>query len=107
MSMKVSNLILPPKAEDLQAQANRCKEALLGLQPKVQHQKNQLFTMLYPVIVDLLEKHVSQKDILAVLQAQGLKLHPSRFKALMTAHAARIDHSLEPIAGMDTREVQA
>ena len=105
--MKVDNIFLPPKAEDLQAQAIRCKEALLGLQPKIQHQKNQLFTMLYPVIVDLLEKRVSQKDILAVLQAQGLKLHPSRFKALMTAHAARTDHALAPTAGMDTDEVQA
>lgn len=105
--MKVDNILLPPKAEDLQAQANRCREALLGLQPKIQHQKNQLFTMLYPVIVELLEKRVSQKDILAALQAQGLKLHPSRFKALMTAQAARTDHSLAPTAGMDTDEVQA
>lgn len=105
--MKVDNILLPPKAEDLQAQASRCKQALLGLQPKIQHQKNQLFTMLYPVIVELLEKRVSQKDILAVLQAQGLKLHPSRFKALMTAHAARTDHSLAPTAGMDAGEVRA
>jgi len=105
--MKVDNILLPPKAEDLQAQANRYKEALLGLQPKIQHQKNQLFTMLYPVIVELLEKRVSQKDILAVLQAQGLKLHPSRFKALMTAHAARTDHALVLTAGMDADEVQA
>lgn len=105
--MKVNNLALPPKAEDLQAQANRCKEALLGLQPKIQHQKNQLFTMLYPVIVELLEKRVSQKDILAVLQAQGLKLHASRFKALMTTHAARADHSLATVAGMDADEVHA
>lgn len=105
--MKIDNTLLPPKAEDLHSQANRCKEALLGLQPKLQHQKNQLFTMLYPVIVELLEKRVSQKDILAVLQAQGLKLHPSRFKALMTAHAARTDNALAPTAGMDADEVQA
>ena len=103
--MKVDNLLLPPKAEDLQTQANRCKEALLGLQPKIQHQKNQLFTMLYPVIVELLEKRVNQKDILAVLQTHGLKLHPSRFRALMTAHAARTDHPLVPTAGMDADEV--
>lgn len=105
--MKVDNLLLPPRAEDLQAQASRCKEALLGLQPKIQHQKNQLFTLLYPVIVELLEKRVSQKDILAVLQDQGLKLHPSRFKTLMTAHAARTDHSLAPTAAMDAGEVEA
>lgn len=105
--MKLENVLLPAKAEDLQTQANRCKEALLGLQPKRQHQKNQLFTMLYPVIVELLEKRVSQKDILAVLQAQGLKLHPSRFKALMTAHAARAGHSLAATAGMEADEVEA
>ncbi|EIM03325.1 hypothetical protein [Rhodanobacter thiooxydans] len=105
--MKVDNLLPPPKAENLQTQAQRCKDALLGLQPKIQHQKNQLFTMLYPVIVELLEKRVSQKDILAVLQAQGLKLHPSRFKALMTAHAACADHSLTSATGTDTDEVQA
>lgn len=104
--MNVDNPLLHPKTENLQAQAGRCKEALLGLQPKIQHQKNQLFTMLYPVIVELLAKRVSQKDILAVLQAQGLKLHPSRFKALMTAHATHIDHSLTPSVGMDA-EVQA
>ncbi|MBZ3929094.1 hypothetical protein [Xanthomonas citri] len=104
--MKVDNLFLPPKAADLEAQANRCKEALLNLQPKVQHQKNQLFTMLYPVIVELLEKRVSQKDILAALQAQGLKLHPSRFKTLMTAHAARNGHSFAPNTDMDTHEAQ-
>lgn len=105
--MNIDNLLLPPKAEDLQAQANRCKEALLGLKPKIQHRKNQLFTMLYPVIVELLEKRVSQKDILAVLQAQGLKLHPSRFKALMTAHAAPTNHSFTPATGVDSDEVQA
>lgn len=105
--MKVDSILLPPKPDDMQAQAERCKKALLSLQPKIQHQKNQLFTILYPVIVELLEKRVNQKDILAVLQAHGLKLHPSRFKALMTAHAARTDHALAPTTGRDADEVQA
>ena len=72
---------------DLAAKALQAKEALLTLQPKVQHQKTELFTLLYPTIVELLNKHVSQKAILGMLQTQGLKLHPSRFKALMAAHA--------------------
>lgn len=105
--MNIENILLPPKTESLQAQANRCKEALLGLQPKLQHRKYQLFTMLYPVIVELMEKRVSQKDILAVLQAHGLKLHPSRFKVLMTEHAAHADDSLAQIPCADADEVQA
>jgi hypothetical protein len=72
---------------DLNAKAALAKEALLSLQPNFRHQKTELFTLLYPTIVELLNKHVSQKAILEVLQTQGLKLHPSRFKALMAAHA--------------------
>lgn len=72
---------------DLAAKALQAKQALLTLQPKAQHQKSELFTLLYPTIVELLKSHVSQKAILDMLQTQGLKLHPSRFKALMAAHA--------------------
>lgn len=80
---------------DLAAKALQAKEALLKLQPKAQHQKAELFTLLYPTIVELLNRHVSHKAILEVLQAQGLKLHPSRFKALMVAHANGA-HTLPP-----------
>lgn len=78
---------------DLAAKALQAKEALLTLQPKVQHQKTELFTLLYPTIVELLNKHVSQKAILDMLQTQGLKLHPSRFKALMADHAKAAESS--------------
>lgn len=74
-------------ASDIVAKALLAKDALLTLQPKAQHQKTELFTLLYPTIVELLDKHVSRKAILDMLQTQGLKLHPSRFKALMSAHA--------------------
>lgn len=74
-------------AENVEAEARRFKEALLTLQPTARHQKTELFTLLYPTIVELLNRHVSQKAILGMLQTQGLKLHPSRFKALMAAHA--------------------
>lgn len=68
-------------------QAGRCTDALKALQPKQQHQKAQLFALLYPTIVELLNKQVSQKAILEVLETQGLKLHPARFKELMAAQA--------------------
>lgn len=73
--------------DSLQDQANRCADALKALQPKQQHRNTQLFAMLYPTILQLLDRQVTQKAILEVLQAQGLKLHPARFKELMTAQA--------------------
>ena len=89
--MKNNDTVTREANEDIEAQARRCTDALLTLQPKAQHQKTQLFTLLYPTIVELLSKHVSQKAILDMLQTQGLKLHPSRFKALMAAHATGTD----------------
>ena len=85
--MKTNDTIHPTTGETLETQVDRYTEALLTLQPQAKHQKNELFTRLYPTIVALLSKHVSQKAILDMLQTQGLKLHPSRFKALMAAHA--------------------
>ncbi|MEL1263063.1 hypothetical protein [Pseudoxanthomonas putridarboris] len=85
--MKTHDNVLHKAIENVEDQARRFKEALLTLQPKAQHQKTELFTLLHPTIVELLNRHVSQKAILDMLQAQGLKLHPSRFKALMAAHA--------------------
>ncbi|MBD9470374.1 hypothetical protein [Pseudoxanthomonas sp. PXM01] len=86
--MKNNDTVTREANEDIEARARRYTDALLTLKPKAQHQKTQLFTLLYPTIVELLSKHVSQKAILDMLQTQGLKLHPSRFKALMAAHAA-------------------
>ncbi len=71
----------------LQEQASRCTDALKALQPKQQHRNTQLFAMLYPTILELLDRQVTQKAILEVLQAQGLKLHPARFKELMDIQA--------------------
>ncbi|KRA46473.1 hypothetical protein [Pseudoxanthomonas sp. Root630] len=90
--MKNNDTVTREANEDIEARARRYTDALLTLQPKAQHQKTQLFTLLYPTIVELLSKHVSQKAILDMLQAQGLKLHPSRFKALMAAHATGADN---------------
>lgn len=61
--------------------------ALRSLKPNEQHRKNQLFSLLYPVIVEMLEQNVTQKSILKKLEEMGLKLHPSRFKELMAAEA--------------------
>ena len=82
---------------DIMSKALQAKEALLTLQPKVQHQKTELFTLLYPTIVELLDKHVSRKAILEMLQKHGLKLHPSRFKTLMAAQAEAVAQSSGPI----------
>lgn len=85
----MNNSTSPTKGPDnsLQDQANRCADALKALQPKQQHRNAQLFAMLYPTILDLLDRQVTQKAILEVLQEQGLKLHPARFKELMAAQA--------------------
>jgi hypothetical protein len=72
-------------SDDVAMQAADMEVALRGLKPKLQHRKNQLFSLLYPVIVELLAKNVTQKSILEALQAKGLKLHPARFKELMAA----------------------
>ncbi len=61
--------------------------ALRNLKPNEQHRKNQLFSLLYPVIVEMLEQNVTQKAILKKLEEMDLKLHPSRFKELMASEA--------------------
>ena len=73
--------------EDVQMRADDIAAALRSLKPNEQHRKNQLFSLLYPVIVEMLEQCVTQKSILKKLDEMGLKLHPSRFKELMAAEA--------------------
>lgn len=72
--------------EDIQAQAVDIATALRSLKPSPQQRKNQLFCLLYPVILEMLDQNVTQKAILEKLEEMGLKLHPSRFKEWMTAH---------------------
>ncbi|MBS7459044.1 hypothetical protein [Coralloluteibacterium stylophorae] len=74
---------------DISAQADEMASALRTLKPKVQHRRTQLFSLLYPVIVELLENSITQKSILEMLEEKGLKLHPSRFKELMAAEAEK------------------
>lgn len=74
---------------DINAQADDMASALRTLKPKVQHRRTQLFSLLYPVIVELLENSITQKSILEMLEEKGLKLHPSRFKELMVAEAEK------------------
>jgi hypothetical protein len=71
--------------EDVQAEAADIAAALRNLKPNQQHRKNKLFALLYPTICEMLEQNVTQKAILEMLEAKGLKLHPSRFKQLMAA----------------------
>jgi hypothetical protein len=72
---------------DIDLQAADMASALRSLKPNAQRRKNQLFSLLYPVIVEMLVKNVTQKSILEKLDEMGLKLHPSRFKELMAAEA--------------------
>lgn len=74
---------------DINAQADDMASALRTLKPNVQHRRTQLFSLLYPVIVELLENSITQKSILEMLEEKGLKLHPSRFKELMAAEAEK------------------
>lgn len=73
---------------DVQADAADIAAALRSLKPNAQHRKSQIFSLLYPVIVEMLAKNVTQKSILKKLEEMGLKLHPSRFKELMAVEAS-------------------
>ena len=73
--------------DEMQVQAADIAAALRSLKPNPQRRKNQLFALLYPVILEMLAQNVTQKAILEKLEEMGLKLHPSRFKELMTAAA--------------------
>ncbi len=75
---------------DLQSEADDIMGALRELQSNPQHRKGQLFSLLYPAIVEMLEKNVTQKAILATLAQRWLKLHPARFKEMMAKEAQKI-----------------
>lgn len=60
---------------------------LRSLKPNRLHLKRQKFKQLYPIIVEMLEKHITQKSILAILAKRDLKLHPAVFKEWMAAEA--------------------
>ncbi len=68
---------------DGRSEAADIAAALRSLKPNRQHHDSQLFAILYPVIVEMLDQGVAQKAILKTLREHGLKLHPARFKALM------------------------
>lgn len=75
---------------NLDEQLETIIHALRSLKPSPKHQKHILFSKLYPVVVDLIKANVTQKAILEVLEQNGLKLHPSRFKELMEAEAKAV-----------------
>ena len=72
---------------DVEIEASDIASALRSLKPHAQHRKSQLFSLLYPVILEMLAQNVTQKAILELLKTKGLKLHPSRFKELLEAEA--------------------
>lgn len=73
--------------DDIRTQAADIAAAIRNLKPNQKHRKNQMFSLLYPAILEMMGKSVTQKSILQLLEAKGLKLHPSRFKELMAAQA--------------------
>ena len=81
---------------NVQAEADDLVSALRTLKPNAQHRKHLLFSLLYPVIVELLDNKVTQKSILEVLETKGLKLHPARFKELMAAEAKSLPAGKTP-----------
>lgn len=84
-----ASLSAPPE-NDLMEQINRCAAALDALQASPRHQVADKFALLYPKILELRGRKVTQKAILEVLAANGLKLHPARFKELMDLQANAI-----------------
>lgn len=80
----------------VESQAAQIANALRALKPNPKQQKEALFTALYPVIVERLQADVSQKSILELLAAQGLKLHPARFKELLAAEAKKRGTTMQP-----------
>ena len=83
-------------SSNLDEQLETIIHALRNLKPSAKHQKHILFSKLYPLVVDLIKAKVTQKAILEVLEQNGLKLHPSRFKELMEAEAKAIESSAQP-----------
>jgi hypothetical protein len=59
--------------------------ALDALQPSEQRQKVSLFSQAYPSIVRAIARQVPQKEILATLSRNGLKLHPMRYREMLEA----------------------
>ena len=87
--------------EDVQMRADDIAAALRSLKPNEQHRKNQLFSLLYPVIVEMLEQNVTQKSILKKLKASGIKLHHRKLKKLFddaTASPIASDEQLQGAA---------
>lgn len=71
------------ETESIDAQAEQIANALRALKPNPKQQKEALFAALYPTIIERIQADVTQKSILELLAAQGLKLHPARFKELL------------------------
>jgi hypothetical protein len=59
--------------------------ALDALQPGEHRQKVSLFSQAYPSIVRAIARQVPQKEILATLSRNGLKLHPVRYREMLEA----------------------
>jgi hypothetical protein len=81
------NDITTKQPSSVAAQAERIAMSLRTLKPNPKQQKEELFSLLYPLITDLMDQGITQKAILAMLSKKGLKLHPSRFKELLEQYS--------------------
>ncbi len=62
--------------------------AIQALRP-VRNQAEEEFARIYPAIKERLAKGVTQKAIREALAMKGFKLHPQKFKKMLTAEEAR------------------
>lgn len=74
---------------ETKAKAEEIMSALRKIAPAKRDQDQQLFSLLYPVIVECLATNVTQKAILKMLEEHSLKLHPTRFNEWMKVHAKK------------------
>lgn len=61
--------------------------ALDALEPNKKQKKSALFAEAYPSIIRAIAREVSQKTIIETLANKGLKLHPVRFKEMLSTEA--------------------
>jgi hypothetical protein len=68
-------------------------EALDAMQPCEKRSHATRFSEVYPAVEHAISRGVTQKSVLAELQRFGLKLHPTRFKAMLDIERQQRDAS--------------
>jgi hypothetical protein len=71
------------------------RKSLVTLQPKKSGEQETI-NALYADIKDSLDRGVTRNAVIEQLAALGLKLHPAKFKRLMSSAAAQHNESFPP-----------